>query len=280
MMIMMTAIVTMMVTAIISTVARYVTWQLSVLGEPLYRFIIWHIVLFAVVFAIFYDSRHGFKKTVGIIGYIAERYRRAGSKEKVNATMHMYREHAKKFRLRGVLLPIAITLFVAYVLSAQLLFFAIVTSGSMEPTFKKGDLVLMQNILVKPKVGDVVIFNDPQGFTAGSKTVTVTHRIIEISEDIVRTKGDNNPKADSWKISKNTILGKAIVLNNKPVVLKDVGKYFLIDYRTTRYTGEFLAIAKTIQNLRAMGIMVFFVCILLYLFLSIKEFRPSRHKSR
>lgn len=34
-MIMITAIVTMMVTAIITTVARYVTWQVSVLGVPL-----------------------------------------------------------------------------------------------------------------------------------------------------------------------------------------------------------------------------------------------------
>lgn len=280
-MMMITAIVTMMVTAIISTVARYVTWQLSVLGDPLYRFVIWHILLFTIVLAIFYESRHGFKKTIGIIGYISERYHRAGSKGKVNATMLMYREHAKKFRLRAVLLPVAITLFVAYILSAQLFFFAIVTSGSMEPTFKKGDLVFIQNVLVKPKVGDIIIFPDPAGNVVSDKPVTVTHRIVEISGDTIRTKGDNNPAPDSWRLDKKNILGKAIILNDKPLVLKDVGQYFLIDYRTTRYTGEFLAIAKTIQNLRTMGIMVFFVCVVMYLLLSIRDFRPSRYiKSR
>lgn len=275
-MIMITAIVTMMVTAIISTVARYVAWQLSIVGDPLYKFIIWHLILFAIVAAVFYDRRQGFKKSIGIIGYIAERFQRTNRKEKVNATMYMYREHAKKFRLSTVLLPIAITIFVAYLLSAQLFFFAIVTSGSMEPTFKKGDLVVMQDILVKPKMGDIIIFTDPQGFTAGDRPVTVTHRITEVAGDTIRTKGDNNPAQDSWRVDKKSILGKAIILNDKPVVLKDIGKYFLLDFRTTEYSGEFLAIAKTIQNMRAMGIMIFFVCLVLYLFLSIKEAKPSR----
>lgn len=280
-MIIITAIVTMMVTAIISTVARYVTWQISVVGDPLYRFIIWHLILFAIVLAIFYDRRQGFKSSIGIIGYIVEKYQRTHRTDKVNATMSIYREHAKKFRLRTILLPIAITLFIAYILSSHLFFFAIVTSGSMEPTFKKGDLVFVQDILVKPNVGDIIIFTDPRGNIAANMPVTVTHRINEISGDTIRTKGDNNPVPDSWKVNKKDILGKAIVLNGKPFVLKDVGNYFLLDYRTTRYNAEFLAIARTIQNMRTMGIMIFFVCLVLYLFLSIKDSRPSWHlKSR
>lgn len=276
-MIMITAIVTMMVTAIISTVARYVAWQMSVLGDPLYRFIIWHLILFAFVLAIFYDSRQGFKKSIGILGYIVERLQRTSRRDRVNATMSVYREHAKKFRLRSVLLPIAITLFVAYILSAQIFFFAIVTSGSMEPTFKKGDLVFMQNVLVKPKVGDIVIFPDPQRNIVANKPVTVTHRINEISGDTIRTKGDNNPAPDTWRIGKKDILGEAVILSGKPIVLEDVGKYFLLDFRTTEYNEEFLAIAKTIQNMRSMGIMIFFVCLVLYLFLSIRDSRATRH---
>ncbi len=278
---MITAIVTMMVTAIITTVARYVAWQISVGGDPFYRFVIWHFILFAIALALFYDSKQGFKKSISIMGHIAEKYHRTNRTDKVNATMSVYREHAKKFHLRTVLLPIAITLFVAYILSAHMFFFAIVTSGSMEPTFKKGDLVFMQNILVKPKVGDIIIFPDPQGFIAGSRPITVTHRVVDLSGDTLRTKGDNNPTQDTWRINKKDLLGKAIVLNNKPVVLKDVGGYFLLDYRTTQYSAEFIAIAKTIQNMRTMGIMIFFVCLIVYLFLSIKESRPSRHsKSR
>jgi len=280
-MIMITAVATMMVTAIISTVARYVAWQISVLGDPLYRFIIWHLMLLAIALALFYDSRQGFKKSIGLMGYIVEKYQKATHRDKVNATMAMYTEHARKFRLRTVLLPVAITIFIAYVLSAQLFFFAIVTSGSMEPTFKKGDLVFMQNVLVKPEAGDIIIFPDPQGTMVGNKPLTVTHRIVEVTGETIRTKGDNNPAIDSWKIDKKGILGKAVVLNKKPLVLKDVGRYFLLDYRTTQYSAEFLAIARTIQNMRTMGIMIFFVCLVIYLFLSIKDARYSRHfKSR
>lgn len=278
---MITAVATMMVTAIISTVARYVAWQISVLGDPLYRFIIWHLMLLAIALALFYDSRQGFKKSIGLMGYIVEKYQKATHRDKVNATMAMYTEHARKFRLRTVLLPVAITIFIAYVLSAQLFFFAIVTSGSMEPTFKKGDLVFMQNVLVKPEAGDIIIFPDPQGTMVGNKPLTVTHRIVEVTGETIRTKGDNNPAIDLWKIDKKGILGKAVVLNKKPLVLKDVGRYFLLDYRTTQYSAEFLAIARTIQNMRTMGIMIFFVCLVLYLFLSIRDSRQLRHfKSR
>ena len=276
-MIMITAIVTMMVTAIITTVARYVTWQISVLGAPLYRLLIWHVLLFAIVLAIFYDSRQGFKKSINIVGYIARKYEKISRKNKVDSTMYMYREHAKKFKLRSVLLPVAITLFVAYILSAKLFFFAVVTSGSMEPTFKKGDMVFIQDIFVKPKVGDIIIFVDPEKKIVADRPVTITHRVNSIKGDIIKTKGDNNPNQDKWDITRKDLLGEAIILNNKPLVLKDVGKYFLLDYASQDYTPEFLAIATTIQNMRTMGIMIFFVCITLYLFLSIRDTRPTRH---
>lgn len=276
-MIMITAIVTMMVTAIITTVARYVTWQVSVLGAPLYRLIFWHILLFVIVLAIFLESKQGFKKSLNIIGHISRKYQTINRKSKVNYTMNMYRDHAKKFQLRTVLMPIAITLFIAYILSAKLLFFAIVTSGSMEPTFKKGDLVFMQDIFAKPKLGDIIIFQDPERKIVSDRPVTITHRINSITGDTIRTKGDNNPNQDNWKITKKDLLGKAIILNDKPLVLKDIGKYFLLDYKSQEYTAEFLAIATTIQNMRTLGIMIFFVCIGLYLMLSIRESRPNRH---
>src|SRR5574340_332205 len=106
-----TAIVTMMVTTIISTVSGYVDWQLSVLGYPLYRFIIWHILLFTIVLAVFYDRRQGFRRSIEILGHIAQWLQRKGREDKINAIMALYGEHARKFRLRSILLPVAIVLF-------------------------------------------------------------------------------------------------------------------------------------------------------------------------
>lgn len=168
-MIMLTAVVTIMVTAIKSTVAQYVTWQLSILGNPLYKFIAFHIILFALVLAFFYDRRQGYRISIGILGSLAQQFQRRSHEGKLNATMTMYREHARKVRLRSVLLPTALVLFIVYILSAHLLFFAIITSGSMEPTFKKGDLVLMQDILIRPKPGDIIIFPDPQNSRIASQ---------------------------------------------------------------------------------------------------------------
>lgn len=118
----------------------------------------------------------------------------------------------------------------------------------------------MQNILVRPEVGDIIIFPDPKGIMVGSRPITITHRIVEISGDSIKTKGDNNDVPDSWTISKNEILGKAVILNRKPVVLEGMGGYFLHDFRTY-YNAQHLAIAKTIQYLKTMGIVVFFICV-------------------
>lgn len=279
-MIMLTAVVTIMVTVINSTVARYVTWQLSVLGDPLYKFVAFHIILFALMLALFYDRRQGYRSSIEILGSLAQQFQRRSHESKVNATMTAYREHARKVRLRSVLLPTAIVLFAVYILSSHLLFFAIVTSGSMEPTFKKGDLVLMQNILVQPNVGDIIIFPDAKNTRVGSQPLTITHRIESISADGIRTKGDNNPYVDSESINRQMILGKAIVLYRQPLVLKDMGKYFLLDFSAQQYNEEFLAISKTIQNMRALGITIFFICLVLYLILSVRDARTWHFKNR
>lgn len=76
------------------------------------------------------------------------------------------------------------------------------------------------------------------------------------------------------------VLGKAIVLYRQPLVLKDMGKYFLLDFSGQRYNQEFLAISKTIQNMRALGIMIFFICLALYLILSVRDARTWHFKNR
>jgi signal peptidase I len=68
---------------------------------------------------------------------------------------------------------------------------AAVTSSSMWPTLKKGDLVFLKGV-DKPEeleVGDIIGFElDDGGFAI--------HRIIEIEGDRITTKGDGNQTAD------------------------------------------------------------------------------------
>ena len=279
-MIMITAIVTIMVSVIVSTVARYVTWQFSVMGSPLYRLVAFHAIVFLIVLAIFYDRRHGYRRSIEILAHIMNRLQRQNEEKKVNVMMGIYREHARKFQYRSILLPIAIVLFSAYILSSKMVFFAIVTSGSMQPTFDRGDMVLMQNIMIRPQVGDIIIFTDPlvkERIKAGTSTLTVTHRIVDISGDNIKTKGDKNQYVDSWTVHKSDLMGKAIALKGEPFVLEYIGNYFFQDYTTTQYSSEFLAIARTIQNMKAFGIMLFFACLALYLILSVRDARMSKH---
>ncbi len=80
----------------------------------------------------------------------------------------------------------------------------LVQSGSMSPTIKTGDL-----IVIKPdknyKAGDIITFNN-------SKNQKVTHRIVNIKTENniqkIYTKGDANKVLDDAYISTSNIIGK------------------------------------------------------------------------
>lgn len=85
--------------------------------------------------------------------------------------------------------------------------FHIVVSNSMYPQIQKGDAIIMKDVDPnKIKVGDVVIFLDPQ-----EKEQLIVHRVIDIEEGgsvrYFTTKGDNNPQADSQRIPSGGIAG-------------------------------------------------------------------------
>lgn len=87
-----------------------------------------------------------------------------------------------------------------------------VESGSMEPTFKKGDLIIAKEIddINDLKVGDVISFWTNE-IIEGEKVIN-THRIVEIKDDngtkSFVTKGDNNDTKDSYVVFQGDIIGK------------------------------------------------------------------------
>lgn len=64
---------------------------------------------------------------------------------------------------------------------------AVVLSGSMEPTFSAGDLILVREA-DEYEVGDIVVYQDGNSL--------VVHRIVETDGDTVITRGDANNTAD------------------------------------------------------------------------------------
>lgn len=77
--------------------------------------------------------------------------------------------------------------------------------GSMEPTIKKKDAILVKEVPEEEiKVNDIISFT--------TKDTNVTHRVIAITEEDgskkYTTKGDNNNTEDKEKISYQQIEGK------------------------------------------------------------------------
>ena len=87
-----------------------------------------------------------------------------------------------------------------------------VESGSMEPTFKEGDLIIAKEIddINDLKVDDVISFWTNE-IVEGSNVIN-THRIIEVIDDngtkSFKTKGDNNDQEDTYIVYPSKIIGK------------------------------------------------------------------------
>jgi signal peptidase I len=84
----------------------------------------------------------------------------------------------------------------------------VVTSGSMEPTIHVGDVVVTNHVSPTTKLGvqTIIDFKDPAG--PGHHL----HRIIEVTPQGYRTKGDANQSADSTIVPRQNVDGTGLVL--------------------------------------------------------------------
>ncbi|MDE5630910.1 MAG: signal peptidase I, partial [Bacilli bacterium] len=77
-----------------------------------------------------------------------------------------------------------------------------VISGSMEPTIKIGDIIIINTNADDYKQGDIITFNDVNGSF-------VTHRLVSIDDGKMITKGDANDSEDEEMDTKE-IVGKYV----------------------------------------------------------------------
>ena len=80
---------------------------------------------------------------------------------------------------------------------------AAVLSGSMEPTFHTGSIVLISR-------DKEVTVGDAAAFYVGDERMYVTHRIVGVGTNGYITKGDANMDEDPWQVAESDIDGKVL----------------------------------------------------------------------
>ena len=224
-------------------------------------------LLLISLFYVFY--RLNIKKINIIPGLINPIIRKSTDhKRALKEQTKQYYKLSRRPNILPVLVPLLITGFTAYIILNQLVFFAIITSDSMSPTLQTKDLVLMQNLKVDPQQGDIIMFETKEA------PMPVIHRIYSISGENIRTKGDASQLVDNWIMRKDQIHGEAVIFQGKPILVKNIGEYLLFDpnnVRITRYGSEIYQISKFIKNIKNLGLTIFIICILLYIFINFKS---------
>ena len=105
-------------------------------------------------------------------------------------------------------MPILAVLLVMIVLVSGFLKYKMiaVASGSMVPTYEKGDAVIYEKVNADQlQIGDILAFQ--------KNDIIVTHRIVEIRKNVRRvfiTKGDANKSVDSYEVEASNVLGKVV----------------------------------------------------------------------
>lgn len=152
--------------------------------------------------------------------------RRAGNQKKVEKTSNSPEEETTS--VGREILSYFLIILVGVLLAQHL---NVVVSGSMEPTFYRGDVVVIEqaNFLgfhemdaENLKIGEIIIY-DATWFGE-----PVIHRVISIKQGsdgktYYVTKGDNNPNADPALVSVDQIKAKVVTVGNQPLVIPKIG---------------------------------------------------------
>ncbi len=229
-------------------------------------------VFIAGLFYVFYSvAVKGSESPLRFYNHFDKGYHEYSRNKKVKEKMIEYRTFsgvgAPSF-LRSVL---PFTLFIALILILlfKIVFFTVIVSDSMQPTFKKGDLVLMQKISTAPEAGDIIMFEQKKII------LPVTHRVIAATDEGSKTGGDARGVTDPWSVQNEAIMAKAVQIGGRPIVLEDVGNYFILETSemgyNPNYGSEYAFMKGVFSLLRFYGYVVCVIAVMGYVLLSLNE---------
>jgi len=227
------------------------------------------IVIYYIIYLTFVK---GFVVPIHIFHSFKGLYERYGRNKRLKERMYEYEAVSgmHKPSLFGSSVVVSILTVIIVILLFKIVFFAVVTSDSMSPTFERGDLILMQRIHIDPRVGDIVMLENRESI------LPITHRVVAVTKEGVRTKGDARAFADPWLVSKHEIQGEAVQIHGSPIILKAIGNYFILNPKEMgigRYGSEYMFIKNLFLVIRMYGYALCIISISGYLLLTVMERR-------
>ncbi|MFP4559225.1 MAG: S26 family signal peptidase [Archaeoglobaceae archaeon] len=212
-----------------------------------------------VILAYFLVS--GFR--IGILERVSMAFEKTHRETRLDEVFEAHKKETPATRLAFVLTVLGLLMLLAL---THNLFFAVVTSGSMVPTLHKGDMFLAQAIVIEPEVGDIVMFNRPDIY------LPVAHRVIGISDDKIYTGGDASGP-DEWRITEDDIIAEAVTIAGEPIVVPNVGSYFVLEAKELRSIGpygqEYLFYKNLVTTFKSFALAIVIICIAVYIYLEI-----------
>jgi len=239
-------------------------WVISAIIASAIAIVIYYIIYLTLV--------KGFVVPIHIFHSFKGLYERYGRNKRLKERMYEYESVSgmHKPSLFGSSVVVSILTVIIVILLFKIVFFAVVTSDSMSPTFERGDLILMQRIHIDPRVGDIVMLENRESI------LPITHRVVAVTKEGVRTKGDARAFADPWLVSKHEIRGEAVQIHGSPIILKAIGNYFILNPKEMgigRYGSEYMFIKNLFLVIRMYGYALCIISISGYLLLTVMERR-------
>ncbi|RLG34127.1 signal peptidase I [Methanosarcinales archaeon] len=239
-------------------------WIISAIIASAIAIVIYYIIYLTLV--------KGFVVPIHIFHSFKGLYERYGRNKRLKERMYEYEAVSgmHKPSLFGSSVVVSILTVIIVILLFKIVFFAVVTSDSMSPTFERGDLILMQRIHIDPRVGDIIMLENRESI------LPITHRVVAVTKEGVRTKGDARAFADPWLVSKHEIRGEAVQIHGSPIILKAIGNYFILNPKEMgigRYGSEYMFIKNLFLVIRMYGYALCIISISGYLLLTVMERR-------
>lgn len=164
---------------------------------------------------------------------------------------------------------LAIFCILLYLTLSHKLFFAVVVSDSMYPTFQRGDMYLAQAIQINPKPGDIIMFRRPD------VGLPVSHRVLRVVGNKIYTGGDASGP-DLIPITRKDVIAQAVMIGGKPIVIPGIGKYFILNAKQLRNIGpygeEYLFYQKLIRAFKSYAMAIIVICLSIYVYLELEGY--------